>query len=39
MEQHVFAFWLIMKGATEKVLQFIIQLKSIYIKDFGFIEQ
>ncbi len=39
MEQHIFAFWLIIEGAAEKVLQFIIQLKSIYNKNLGFIEQ
>jgi len=33
MEQHIFAFWLIIEGATEKVLQFILQLKSIYKKN------
>ncbi len=32
MEQHIFAFWLIIEGATEKVLQFIMQLKSIFNK-------
>ncbi len=36
---HFFAFWLIIEGATEKVLQFILQLKSIYYKNLGFIEQ
>ncbi len=39
MEQHVFAFWLIIEGNTEKVLQFIMKLKSIYNKNLGFIEQ
>jgi hypothetical protein len=39
MEQHAFAFWLIIEGTTEKVLQFIIQFKSIYNKKNCFIEQ
>jgi len=39
MEQHIFAFRLIIEGATDKVLQFIMQLKSIYNKNLGFIEQ
>ncbi len=39
MEQHIFAFWLIIEGATEKVPQILIQFKSIYNKNFGFIEQ
>jgi hypothetical protein len=39
MDQHVFAFLLIIEGTTEKVLQFIMQLKSIYHKNLGFIEQ
>ncbi len=30
---------LIIEGTTEKVLQFIIPLKSIYYRNFGFIEQ
>ncbi len=34
-----FAFWLIIEGDTEKVLQLIMQLKSIYSKNLGFIEQ
>jgi hypothetical protein len=34
-----FAFGLIIEGATEKVLQFIMQLKSVYNKNLGFIEQ
>jgi hypothetical protein len=38
MEQHVFAFSLIMEGATEKMLQFTTPLKSLYIKNLGFIE-
>jgi hypothetical protein len=36
IEQHSFAFSLIVEGTTEKVLQFIIPLKSIYL---GSIEQ
>jgi hypothetical protein len=34
-----FAFLLIIEGTTEKVLQFIMPLKSIYKRNFGFIEQ
>ena len=34
-----FAFWLIIEGAKEKVLQFKMQLKSVYNKNLGFIEQ
>jgi hypothetical protein len=34
-----FAFWLIIESVTEKVLQFRMQLKSIYNKNLGFIEQ
>ncbi len=39
MEQHFFAFSLIIEGTTEKVFQFIMPLKSIYNRNFGFIEQ
>ncbi len=39
MEQHIFGFSLIIEGTTEKVLQFIMPLKSIYNRNFGFIEQ
>ncbi len=39
IEQHIFAFSLIIGGTTEKVLQFIIPVESIYNKNFGFIEQ
>jgi hypothetical protein len=40
MEQHIiFAFSLIIEGTTEKVLQFIKSLMSIYNRNFGFIEQ
>jgi len=39
MEQRVFAFSLIIEGTTEKVLQFIMPLKSINNRNFGFIEQ
>ncbi len=39
MEQNVFAFGLIIEGAAKKVLQFIMQLKSIYYKNLGFIKQ
>ncbi len=34
-----FAFSLIIEGTTEKVLQFIMSLESIYNKNLGFIEQ
>jgi len=34
-----FAFSLIIEGTTEKVLQFIMPLKSIYSRNFGFIAQ
>jgi hypothetical protein len=34
-----FAFSLIIEGTTEKVLQFIMPLKSISNQNFGFIEQ
>jgi hypothetical protein len=33
MEQHLFAFSFIIQGTTEKVLQFIMPLKSIYEKN------
>ncbi len=36
MEQHVFAFSSIIEGITEKVLKFIMPLKSIYNRNFGF---
>ncbi len=39
MEQHVFAFSVLIEGTREKVVQFIIPLKSIYNRNFGFIEQ
>ncbi len=39
MEQRIFAFSLIIEGTTQKVLQLIMPLKSIYNKNFGFIEQ
>ncbi len=32
MEQHIFAFSSILEGTTEKVLQFIMPIKSIYNK-------
>ncbi len=38
VEQHAFSFWLIIEGATEKVLQFIMERKSIYNNNLGFIE-
>jgi hypothetical protein len=34
-----FAFSIIIEGTTEKVLQFIMPLESIYNKNLGFIEQ
>jgi hypothetical protein len=34
-----FAFSLIIEGTTEKVLQFIMPLESVYNRNFGFIEQ
>ncbi len=39
MEQHVFAFSLIIDGATEKVLQLNMPLKSIYNQNLGLVEQ
>ncbi len=33
-----FGYWLIIEDATEKVLQFIMQFKSIYVKNLGFME-
>jgi hypothetical protein len=39
MEQHIFAFLLIIEGTTEKLLQFKIPLKSIYNQNISFIEQ
>ncbi len=39
MEQRVFLFSLIIEGATEKVFQFKMPLKSTYNRNFGFIEQ
>jgi hypothetical protein len=40
MDQHVFfVFSLIIEGTSEKVLQFIMPLKSIYNRNFGFIEE
>jgi hypothetical protein len=38
-KQHIFAFSLIIVDATEKVLQFMMPLKSIYNKNLGLIEQ
>ncbi len=34
-----FAFSIIVEGTTEKVMQFVMPLKSIYNKNLGFIEQ
>jgi hypothetical protein len=39
MEQRIFAFSFIIEDTTEKVLQFIMPLKSIYNRNFGSIEQ
>jgi len=39
MEQHLFTFSLIIGGTTEKVLQLIRQIRSIYNKSIDFIEQ
>jgi hypothetical protein len=36
---HFFAFSLIIEGATEKMLQFIMPVKSIYNKNLGFTGQ
>jgi hypothetical protein len=38
MEQHVFALEIIIEGTTDKVIQFIMPLKSIYNKNLDFIE-
>jgi hypothetical protein len=38
MEQHIFVFLLITEGTTEKVLQYIMPLKSIYNKNLGFVD-
>ncbi len=39
MEQHIFfAILLIIEGTTEKVLQFIVPLKSICNQNLGFVE-
>ncbi len=39
MGQLVYTLTLIIEGATEKVLQFQMMLKSIYNKNFGFNEK
>jgi hypothetical protein len=42
MDEKVFKFFaipFIIEGTTEKVLQFVMPLKSIYNKHLGFIEQ
>ncbi len=39
MEQHSLKFSLFVEGATDKVSQFKIQIKSIYDKNFSFNEQ
>jgi len=39
MEQHVFEFSLIIEGSTEKVLQFIMPLRSINNQNIGFTEK
>jgi hypothetical protein len=38
MEQTIYTLPLITEGTTEKVLKFLMRLKSIYSKNFGFIE-
>ncbi len=37
LEQHIFVFLIITEGTTEKALQFIMPLKSIYEKNLGVI--
>ncbi len=37
-QQHLFAFPFIIGGTAEKVLQFIMPLKSIYNKNLGLVE-
>jgi hypothetical protein len=39
MEQHVFAFSMIIEGTTEKVLQFSMLIMSIFNQNFGFNEK
>jgi len=39
MEQRIFAFSLISQSTTEKALQLIMPLQSIYNRKFGFVEQ
>ncbi len=39
MSSTFFAFSLIAEGTTEKVLQFLMPLKSIYNENLGFIEE
>jgi hypothetical protein len=39
MEQHGFLFSLIIEGTTEKVLQLIMPLKSMYNQNLCFIQQ
>ncbi len=39
IEQHIFEFSLIMEGATEEMLQFIMTLVSIYNQNLSFVEQ
>ncbi len=39
MEQHIFGILLIIEGITEKVLQFLTSLNTIYKQNFGFVEQ
>ncbi len=39
MKQHIFCIFMIVEGSTDKVLQFIMPLKSIYSKNLGFVEQ
>jgi hypothetical protein len=39
MQHHSIAFSFVTEVATEKVLQFILPLKSVYSRNFGFAEQ
>jgi hypothetical protein len=39
MQQCIFDIFIHYRGSTEKALQFIMLLKSIYNKNFGFCEQ
>jgi hypothetical protein len=39
MEQHISIFSMVTEGAPVKLLQFIMPQKSVYNKNFGFVEQ